>query len=151
MHLPPAAYAEARYLDDLACQLASPDLDLHIIVVDNEPEPNNVAVVVGVACSSPIEMRYVHTPKRGIAAARNAALDAAIGICADWIAFIDDDEVVKPDWITDLRAGEYREAPILLGAIVHKCPGPAPFWATEKQRAGSVKGKKGFIKCNLHY
>jgi hypothetical protein len=42
-------------------------------------EPNNRALVAAVARCSPIEIRYIHQPKPGIAAARNAALDAAMG------------------------------------------------------------------------
>lgn len=132
-----------RCLHSLAAQLAIPDIELHIIVVDNEPEPNNRALVAAVARCSPIGMRYVHQPKRGIAAARNAALDAAMEIGPDWIAFLDDDEVAEPDWIAELMAPEYRDTPILLGAIVTEYPAPAPFWVTDKRQAGGVKGKEG--------
>jgi succinoglycan biosynthesis protein ExoM len=62
-------------LNSLARQQVGPDLIVSIVVVDNEPEPNNCARVGGFAEDCPFPVHYTHEPRRGIAAARNAALD----------------------------------------------------------------------------
>ena len=129
-----------RCLQSLGEQLPPSDVQLCIIVVDNDPAGGAMNVVTDYMRAAPVCVRYVHEPRRGIAIARNAALDAAIGIGADWIAFIDDDEWAEPDWIAALMTPEYRNTPILLGAIIHESPDPAPFWLTGRRQAGGVKG-----------
>ncbi|MGH1578023.1 glycosyltransferase [Planktotalea sp.] len=47
----------------------------------------------------------VHEPQQGISHARNAAMDAARDHGADWLAFVDDDEQVRHDWLRILWAG----------------------------------------------
>src|SRR5262245_18908423 len=74
---------------------------LHLVVVDNEPEPNNQQLVEEFAASCPFPVRYVHEPRRGIPQARNAVLDA-FEDRSDWIAFTDDDCRPDPDWIAAL-------------------------------------------------
>ena len=135
-----------RCLQSLGEQLPPSDVQLSIIVVDNDPAGGAMNVVTDYMRAAPVCVRYVHEPRRGIAIARNAALDAAIGIGADWIAFIDDDEWAEPDWIAALMTPEYRNTPILLGAIIHESPDPAPFWLTGRRQAGGVKGKEGELR-----
>lgn len=47
-------------------------------------------------------MHYVHVAELGIPIARNQALKTALSLNPDWIAFIDDDEVAPPLWISRL-------------------------------------------------
>ena len=68
----------------------------------------------------------------------NAALDKAMALGVEWIAFIDDDEVAAPDWIAGLMAAKYLDTPILLGAIMTEYPDPAPFWVTAQRRQAGV-------------
>src|SRR5262245_20764710 len=86
-----------------------------IIVIDNEGAPNNEAITSEFEKVSPFEIAYWHEPRRGIAAARNAGMRMAIEFGADWIAFLDDDEVAEPDWLANLMAPEHRNASILVG------------------------------------
>jgi glycosyltransferase involved in cell wall biosynthesis len=67
-----------------------------VVVVDNDPAGSAEPVVAAlVGPSDPV--RYVHEPRPGIAAARNAALDAAGD--ADALVFVDDDELPDPGWL----------------------------------------------------
>jgi succinoglycan biosynthesis protein ExoM len=117
-------------------QLIDLTLALEIVIVDNEPEPNNQDAVTSLAYGSVYLFHYVHQPKRGIATARNAAVEKALELGADWIAFIDDDETAEPDWIAQLMAEEYRDVPVLMGAVHYVYPTPLPFWATPKEPKG---------------
>jgi len=102
-------------LESLARQSVPAGLAVSIAVVDNEPQPVRRALVSGFADRCPFPVHYVHQPRRGIAPARNAILDRAGELQADWIAMIDDDETAAPDWIEKLMAPEYRETPVLWG------------------------------------
>jgi succinoglycan biosynthesis protein ExoM len=133
-----------RCLDSLARQVVDKGIEIEIVVVDNEPEPNNRDAVIGFVneWTAP-RFHYVLQPKRGIAAARNATLDEALELNADWIAFIDDDATAASDWIAPLMAPEYRDTPILLGGIIYDCPDAAPFWVTGKRQAGKRGAGRG--------
>lgn len=122
-------------------QLLEPQgIRLSVVIVDNEPVPA-VHHLVQRFAGNGMPFLYVHEPRRGIACARNAVLDKATELNAEWIAFMDDDEWAEPDWIAALMAPEYRDTPILLGAIIHEHPEPAPFWMPGKRQARGVKPK----------
>ena len=66
---------------------------LEILVVDNAPASDATRQVV----QSFPGVRYFREPRRGLSPARNAALAHSSG---DVVAFVDDDVVVHPDWLT---------------------------------------------------
>lgn len=74
-------------------------VDASLAVVDNDPAGTALPVVAGLReAGHPV--RYVHQPVPGIAAARNAALDAAQDL--DAIVFVDDDDLPQPRWFEEL-------------------------------------------------
>ncbi len=108
-------------------------LRMEIVVVDNDwtqSARDTVQDMKLMALDTPIH--YAHEPKRGIAFARNAALDSAVLSHPDWIAFIDDDETAKTDWIAQLTHPDYADTPILRGSHQFRHPSPRPFWALQK-------------------
>lgn len=60
----------------------------------------------------------LHETKLGISNARNRALDEAQAQGADWLAFIDDDEHVRHDWLRLLWAGAKEAGAQLAGGPV---------------------------------
>lgn len=93
----------ARCFRSLRDQAADPArLRLTVIVVDNcaagTARPVFDAVFAGT------DAHYVCCAEPGIPFARNAAVEAALAAGADYIAFIDDDEVAPPGWIDALLA-----------------------------------------------
>lgn len=81
-------------IPELVRQAREQVADVRVVVVDNDPDAGAEATVGGLSLP---EVTYVHQPRPGIAAARNAALDEAHG--ADVLVFIDDDETPEPDWL----------------------------------------------------
>ena len=77
------------------------NLRMRIIVVDNDDRPTAKSRVTEAAAAMTIPVRYLHIPGANISIARNAALDAAD---ADWIAFLDDDEIAESEWLDTLIA-----------------------------------------------
>ncbi|MWD28439.1 glycosyltransferase [Aquicoccus sp. SCR17] len=83
-------------------QLRVPDgVSLRVIVVDNDDTNSARDRVTAAALSLAIPLTYLHAPGRNIAVARNACLDAT---AAEWVAFLDDDELAEPGWLSALVA-----------------------------------------------
>lgn len=119
-------------------RLAEPDdVRLSIVVVDNEPFPAVAELVqaFGAKCRPVL---YVNERRRGIAQARNAVLEKAAELRADWVAMIDDDQLVAPDWLVMMwRAQRLTRADVVSNTVEDEYPEPLPVWAfprTKKRR-----------------
>lgn len=77
-------------------------IDVHLIVVDNDVERSANSVVADVMRDSEIPVTYdcVKVPSRP--RARNRLVELAGFVGADWIWFLDDDQVVMPDALRHL-------------------------------------------------
>jgi glycosyltransferase involved in cell wall biosynthesis len=76
------------------------DLTFEILIVNNASSDNTEAVAREL-CErfATIPVRYVFAAKPGVSAARNHGIAAARG---EWIAFMDDDQVADPGWLSEL-------------------------------------------------
>jgi len=76
-----------------------------VIVADNDATSHRRQHLERYSNCLGIEMLYVHAPEKNISRARNACLSHA---SAKWVAFIDDDETARHDWLAQLisRRGE---------------------------------------------
>ncbi len=107
--------------------------ELEVVIVDNDQDRTGQAVCDEVQPQLPWPMRYVVEPRRGISAARNKAIACALHT-ADFIAFIDDDEVPEPTWLSELLLVQQRHnADVVTGPIVPEFSDGVPAWI--------VKGK----------
>lgn len=114
-----------RTLESIAAQHLPGGPLLRVIVADNDETPVRAASIAADAARLGLDLAYVHAPARNISVARNACLDAAR---ADWIAFIDDDEVAAPDWLANLLAARAGHD-IIFGVSQAHYPDPAtPAW-----------------------
>ena len=117
--------------------------DLVVVVADNDAAQSALAVCEDARrwLSSPL--RYATEPRKGIPFARNATLRAAGD--ADWIAFIDDDEIPEPTWLaTLLRVQRETQADVVTGPVVPRFerePGPwivdGGFFGSRRMPTGS--------------
>ena len=76
-------------------------LRMRLILIDNNPEPA-AWPLYDELCAGGSGSGYVHCPEPGIPIARNAAIEAALRAGADYIAFLDDDEVAPEHWLMAL-------------------------------------------------
>ena len=91
-----------------------------LVVADNDPDGSARLQVEALARQASFPIVYVHAPKPGVATARNAALAATD---ADLIAFLDDDEVASPSWLTALvDARDRLNADVVFGPIQGRAP-----------------------------
>ncbi len=72
---------------------------VRVVVVDNDPDAVAREIVEAAAAQTG-SVTYIHEPRPGISAARNAALHDAHD--DDVVIFIDDDEMPEPGWLTAL-------------------------------------------------
>jgi succinoglycan biosynthesis protein ExoM len=86
----------SRVLPEVVRQAVDYPGSASALIVDNDPEGGAADQVRSWAGHG---VRYLHEPKPGIAAARNAALRAAT---ADLLVFIDDDGLPRDGWLTTL-------------------------------------------------
>ncbi|MXN66627.1 glycosyltransferase [Stappia sp. GBMRC 2046] len=131
------ARSAADCVASVLAQTLADGMSLEIVVVDNSA--SGIAqhwVEAAAAAGDPV--RYVHEPRPGISHARNAGVAEAKG---EFLAFIDDDEVAEPDWLSNLfRALEAHSADIATGPVVPVFEGmdrlgfdPAPFFFGERE------------------
>lgn len=118
-------------LQSLADLRIPSNCDVEILLVDNNSIDNTKRVVAEYAERSPIEISYIHEAEQGLSAARNRAMREA---CGDYIAFLDDECVVRSDWL-DVVASDIKEfAPLIIGGpyVGAFIPGTAPKWFKAK-------------------
>ena len=115
-----------KTLASLSHQIAVSGFRLEIVVADNDDEPTAKQPIIDAARSCPFPIRYVHSPAGNISIARNACLDAAAG---DFCAFIDDDELATPQWLTELiGTATTSGAAVVLGPVRAVYGAEAPGW-----------------------
>lgn len=118
-----------RTLTGLAAQQVPEDVGagLAVVVVDNNPDGRARELVARRAADFPWPLDYVHERRPGLSHARNAALDAATG--ADFIAFVDDDEVPVAEWLARLVEVQRRhDADVVAGPVLPVFTAPPPEW-----------------------
>lgn len=120
----------ARMIDSLeiAAAAAGPEIELGVVVVDDNADGSAKEVVELSTHRFPLGLHYVHVGAGNIAIARNAGLQAAMAL-ADWVAMVDDDQVVVPEWLTELVGVQRRTGADAVTAPVYpRFPEDAPRW-----------------------
>ena len=104
----------------------SSSLRMQIIVVDNDRYCSARDAVLHYRATSGLDITYLNEPRRGITYARNRALQAAQ---AEYIAFLDDDEIVAPSWAQAMLDTLIKyDADVVFGPVISQLPNEAPKW-----------------------
>ncbi len=78
--------------------------DLLFIIVENDSRPSLTDLLARFSARHGHEVVYELEPEPGIPFARNRVLDIALRLDVDLLAFVDDDERVQPDWLSELTS-----------------------------------------------
>lgn len=90
-----------------------------VIIVDNDIAQSGKLVAEETSTNSLIQLYYFVETKRGIASARNRLLNEALSYNVDLIAFLDDDEFPRQDWLSTLLWSlEKYNADVVTGPVV---------------------------------
>jgi len=99
---------------------------VRIVVADDAEQPTARDLVASAAQELAFDTIYVHAPANNVSVARNACLDAAQ---SDWLAFLDDDEIASPNWLSSLVLEAKRgQWDAVLGPVQALYPTSAPVW-----------------------
>lgn len=113
-------------LESLSAQAIPPGVEFRVVVVENEAVPDPRVARVVERSDLPVEL--VLEPRPGIAHARNTGVTRCTP--ADFIAFIDDDEVAPPHWLaTHLSAMDQYAADVTTGPVLPRFVAEPPGWA----------------------
>ena len=112
-----------RLLDSLEALNPGP-FAYEIVVVDNDAEQTAREVVEKKAADG-ATIRYFHEPEQNIALARNLAVRKAQ---AEWVAFIDDDEVATRDWLVAFWQSAGNGGDGFFGPVLPRVEGAPPIW-----------------------
>jgi glycosyltransferase involved in cell wall biosynthesis len=130
--------------------------NLDIVVVDNNPTGE-----VGPVCESasgrlPIAVHFAEEHQRGISFARNRAVDTALAGGADFVAFVDDDDLPEPDWLIELIEKQQKTgADVVFGTwrLDAELPGwlrdTGLFKEPRHDKPGAYGLPKGVATCNV--
>ncbi|MCO5215749.1 MAG: glycosyltransferase [Thermomicrobiales bacterium] len=83
-------------------------LNVHLVIADNDPQGSAERVVHTATPNLSFPVKFVVEPTRGLASVRNRLVSEALGIGAEFIAFVDDDETVDANWLARLFAEAIR-------------------------------------------
>jgi succinoglycan biosynthesis protein ExoM len=98
---------------------------IRVVVADNDETPVAEGRIREAAGRLELQLDYRHAPSRNISVARNACLDAE----ADWLLFIDDDELAEPGWLTAMEREAARgQWDVVLGPVDAIYSEAAPRW-----------------------
>jgi glycosyltransferase involved in cell wall biosynthesis len=121
----------ARLLAALAVQRADGLFTFCCAVVDNDASGSARAVVERLQPTFPVPIRYAVEPARNFALARNRALSLVSG---KFLAFIDDDEVPREDWLMQLwRTLHQFRADAVLGPVRPYFESRPPSWVVRSR------------------
>ncbi|MCP4459400.1 MAG: glycosyltransferase family 2 protein [Cytophagales bacterium] len=112
-----ATFGRSEYLKfclESLCNLMLPEnFEVEFILVDNNPEPQ-VELILS-AFDFPYPVHCFHEEERGIVHARNRILDEAVAFNADFLAFLDDDEMADAYWLTQATSSLSDDISIVTG------------------------------------
>lgn len=113
--------------------------DFEIVVVDNDIEASAQALVQRFAQKhADLVVHYFIESGRGVSHVRNRCVAQARG---EWLAFVDDDEEARPDWLAQLLDAQRRfAADVVLGPVNPLLPDEAPRWLRDMGRSTDHPG-----------
>ncbi len=107
---PRAVIAAAQ---SVLAQDAPPSFEL--IIVDNDPDGSGLKPARRLRAEAGFPVRVIHERRIGLHAARNAGVEAARG---EFVAFLDDNQVVSPRWLKQLaEVQQTTQAGLVFGAV----------------------------------
>lgn len=116
----------ADTLRSISKLLLNPTWRVNIIVADNDDTPSAKEMTESVARETSLPVLYIHAPARNISIARNACLNKATG---DLLAFVDDDEMVTPEWLEAMiTTYQQTNTEVVLGRVRAEYESNCPDW-----------------------
>lgn len=129
-------YNRSQNLPQCVARLESQErvagLEWDVLIVDNNSSDDTRDAVERMAAKSPIRIRYAFEPQQGLNHARNHGVRASDG---KYFCFVDDDILVRPDWLAALYGALDTNDADAVGGRIHLDPElTLPAWITPEVR-----------------
>lgn len=88
-----------------ACSLNKDYINkIDIVIVDNDRDKTAEKIISQLETQNPkhFKLHYYSYPTKGLSHVRNEILKKSLALKPDYIAFVDDDEYVSPEWLNEL-------------------------------------------------
>ncbi|MEH6637442.1 MAG: glycosyltransferase family 2 protein [Halioglobus sp.] len=140
-------------MEDIDLRGYNPE-SVELIVIDNRPNDETHDICAQAASRLPIRIHYTQEPEAGITYARNRAVEVALERGADFVAFIDDDDQPRADWLIRLMDRQLvTKADLVFGTWV--LDSDMPQWARDsgifrspnKSKQEEKSGRYGLPHC----
>jgi succinoglycan biosynthesis protein ExoM len=112
----------ASLLESFASLKPPVDAEVLFLIVDNAPDAPVAGQVEAWGKATGLATAYAVEAEPGIPFARNRAVDEAVARGCDFLAFVDDDETVDPEWLTRIVEHQRRRGSNLVGGPVRCIP-----------------------------
>ncbi|WP_296424358.1 glycosyltransferase [Yoonia sp.] len=127
-------------LDSILAMAPLPDADIIVVVVENDTVMTTQSLVEGHPLGEVFAVKLALQPELGIPFARNKVLDMALAEGCDFLAFVDDDEVVAQDWLQKLYAGiATRDLDLVGGPVLFDPPAGAELAFVQRSVLADVR------------
>jgi len=131
-------------LRSFSCLTIPEGWSIKIILIDNNPQPVCHSQVSDIIRGLNIPVICVHEPTTGIPYARNRALEKSLEFEPDFIAFIDDDEMIDENWFVQMAAAEkHYPAEVYRGPSIGIFPEPHSIWLEPHRLVQTPKTSTG--------
>jgi len=116
-----------RTLESLKKLNGTASLAWEIIVVDNNSTDNTRSVTESFVSRANLNVRYIFEARQGLSYARNRGISEAAG---DIIIFIDDDVILPPQWLLEMKKAfdDYQAAAVGGKVLLDKSIELPPWW-----------------------
>lgn len=134
-----------RCLDSVSKMTLPDTLAIFLLIVDNDCNGSSRKLVEQFDNKVSFPVHYLKEVRRGIPFARNAAIEAVIQADADYLIFIDDDEIVDEAWLVNLYsyAASKGGKAVVHGAVESILPSDTPehlkkLFKSQKRKTGEL-------------
>lgn len=125
-----------------------------VVVVDNDPALEGLAVVKEIAPSFPFPLRAVVEERAGIPFARNRAIREALSSDADYVLMLDDDEYPADGWLDAMVAEAEATGADVVGGPVQpvftEAPRPPVDISDYRKAGGRMVGNAPLVESSAN-
>lgn len=115
-----------------ATKRVQPEVQVAVVVVDDNPDGRAQAVVESEDFGFDLGLHYRHSGAQNISVARNMGIEACLEL-ADWVAMVDDDQVVEEGWLEALfETQKQYQADAVTGPVFLRYGEEYPSWLHEE-------------------
>lgn len=142
-------------LESILQQNCPEEWQVEIVVIDNDVAQTAKSLITELGKTSTLPLHYFVEASQGIPLARNKGCDESLRLGADWILFIDDDEIAEPDWLVAYyKATHQYNSNVYSGPVRYLFPENYAEWLGNPSglntKDGSVKKRAATNNAMVH-